>query len=124
MIEPRLRLLGIRGFLEGEERIVQLGESVVIGRSRQADLSLRRARRFVERPDRAELLATERVRSVSRTHVRVHFLHPDLIEVEDLSQNGTFLDGKRIAKVAITDLRTTPHVLAIGSVERVRIEWV
>lgn len=123
MSEPRLRLLGLRGFLQGEERLLKPGESVVIGRSREADFSVRRSRKFQEREDRAELLSSEPFRSVSRSHVRISFLHPDLIEVTDLSQNGTFLDGKRIDKVGITDLKRSPHVLGLGSVERVLIEW-
>ena len=60
--------------------------------------------------------------SVSRRHARIHFLHPGLVEIRDLSSNGTFLDGRRIDCVAVTDLDKRAHVLSLGAQERLFIE--
>lgn len=120
--EILLRIVGVRGFLSGEEQVVRVGEAVVVGRSRRADMSVRRSRRFLDRTDRTEVMQTDAFLSVSREHVRIRFLHPDLVEVEDLSANGTFLDGRRVDRVGLTDLRATPHVLSLGSMERIRLE--
>jgi hypothetical protein len=120
---PGLRVLGIKGLLEGEERHLDVGESIVIGRSRHVDFSMRRARKFAEREDQQELIRSKRFLSVSRRHVRIHFLHPDFVEVEDLSQNGTQVDGRTVDRVALTDLRIRPHELSLNGVEVVRLEW-
>ena len=45
--------------------------------------------------------------------------------IEDLSANGTFVDGKKVdGKLALTDLGETYHLLGLGSVERLRLELV
>ena len=46
------------------------------------------------------------------------------MEIKDLSRNGTFLDGRRIECVAVTDLRERAHVLELGSQERLFLEMV
>jgi len=124
MGRPVLRITGVRGFLTGEERTLQIGEQIVIGRSRDADLSVRKAARFLAREDRAALIRSEPVLSVSRRHVRIHFLHGDLVEVVDLSRNGTYLDGRRIECVGLTDLSRTSHLLDLGPAERLKLELV
>jgi pSer/pThr/pTyr-binding forkhead associated (FHA) protein len=113
----------MRGFLQGEERVLKRGEEIVVGRSRDADLSIRRATRYLERPDRHDLGRSEAWRSVSRMHARIAFYRPDHIVIEDLSSNGTFLDGKRIeGKVNVSDLAQVAHILALGAVERIKLE--
>jgi len=120
---PEILLRGTRGFLEGEHLILKLGESCVVGRSRKADISLKRARKFRERADWLKLAKTERFLSVSRRHLRIHFLHPDLVEIEDLSKNGTLVDGRRVDRIGLTDVRSTPHEIRVGSMEQIRLEW-
>lgn len=120
---PQIILRGKHGFLEGEVMVLGLGQSVIVGRSRSAELSLKRARRFLARKDRMKLAKTERFLSVSRKHVRIHFLHPDLVEVEDLSKNGTLVDGRRIDRIGLTDIRTNAHEIRLGSVEHLSVEW-
>ncbi|MEE8105101.1 MAG: FHA domain-containing protein [Planctomycetota bacterium] len=120
---PEIILVGIKGFLEGEHLILKLGESCVVGRSRKADISLKKARKFRERSDWPKLAKTERFLSVSRRHLRIHFLHPDLVEIEDLSKNGTLVDGRRVDRIGLTDVRTTPHEIRVGSMEKLRLEW-
>ncbi len=120
---PQILLKGTNGFLRGEEVVLDVGQSVVIGRSRSAEISLKRAKRFVARKDRAQLAKTERFLSVSRRHVRIHFLHPDLVEVEDLSKNGTLVDGRRIDRIGLTDLRERAHQIRLGSMEEITVQW-
>jgi hypothetical protein len=120
---PILLVKGVKGFLEGEEREIGVGDALVVGRSRNADFSVRRAKKLVERSDAADVMETEAFLSVSRKHVRIHYMHPDLIEIKDLSSNGTFLDGRKVDCVAVTDLKQRSHILALGAVERLSIEF-
>ena len=119
--EPLVVIRGLRGFLAGERFVLRVGEAMVIGRSRKADLSTRNAERLRHRPDWQELIHKPPFNTVSRRHVRIHFLHPGLVEIKDISSNGTFLDGSRIDCVAVTDLDERGHVLAVGSQERFEI---
>ena len=68
-------------------------DEIVVGRSRSADLSVRRATKFLERMDRNDLSRSEAWRTVSRQHARIAFYRTDHIVIEDLSANGTFVDG-------------------------------
>lgn len=118
-----LRIRGVRGFLQGEELLLQRGGEVVIGRSRGCDLSLRRSTRYLEREDRGSVSKSEAWRTVSREHVRIAYHRPDHIVIEDLSANGSFLDGERIdGKVNIEDLGNGSRILALGVVERLKLE--
>ncbi len=121
---PRLVVRGIKGFLQGEERILSVGEVLVVGRSRSADLSTRAANRLVRRNDRLDVMQSDPFKSISRRHALIRYLHPGLVEIKDLSRNGTFLDGRRIECVAVTDLRERAHVLELGSQERLFLEMV
>ena len=60
---------------------------------------------------------------MSRRHVRIAVHRPDHVVIEDLSANGTYLDGKRVkGKLSLSDLAQKPHLLALGSVERLRLD--
>jgi hypothetical protein len=109
---------GVKGFLEGERFVLRVGEAMVIGRSRRADVSTRRAERLRAREDWQRILRKEPFLTVSRRHVRLHFLHPGLLEIKDISANGTYLDGRRIDCVAVTDLNERSHLLAVGAQEQ------
>ena len=86
---------------------------------------MRRAPRFLARRDRDELLHSERMRSISRIHLRIHYHAPDRVEIVDCSRNGTYLDKKRIDDAAeIDDLPIVTHELMVGSGERLRLELV
>jgi len=119
---PVLVVRGMKGFFAGERRELAVGEELVVGRSRSADLSLRAARRFVQRGDQEQIMKTEAFLSVSRKHVRIKYVNPGLVEVEDLSSNGTFLDGRKIESVALTDFKERGHIVALGSAERLLLE--
>jgi len=109
---------GLRGFLGGEEQRVKVGETLIIGRSRRADLSTRRAKKLKARPDWEKVIGTAAFLTVSRRHTRLTHVAPGVVEITDLSSNGTFLDGRPIARETVSDLAETTHVLGIGSQER------
>jgi len=109
---------GLRGFLGGEEQRVKVGETLIIGRSRRADLSTRRAKKLKARPDWEKVIGPAAFLTVSRRHTRLTHVAPGVVEITDLSSNGTFLDGRPIARETVSDLAETTHVLGIGSQER------
>ena len=120
-----LRVTGTRGFLQDERRTLDVGDELTVGRSRDADMSVRRAPRFLARRDRDELLHSERMRSISRIHVRILYHGPDRVEIIDMSSNGTFVDRKRIDDaIDLDDLAVVTHELTVGSGERLRLELV
>ena len=121
---PCLVVRGTKGFLSGAVHVLQVGDSMTIGRSRSADLSMRKAERLYERDDWRILMNSEPFLSVSRHHVRIHFLHRDLVEIKDMSSNGTILDGRRIDCVAVTDLDEQAHTLRLGARETFQLEIV
>jgi len=109
---------GLRGFLGGEEQRVKVGETLIIGRSRRAGLSTRRARKLKARPDWEKVIGTAAFLTVSRRHACLAHVAPGVVEITDLSSNGTYLDGRSIAKETISDLAQKTHVLGVGSQER------
>ena len=115
-------LVGLSGVAEGEEFPLALGAPVVIGRSRTCDISLRNCRGWRE----AEVsggMSEETSRTVSRRHLKITCHDESRIELEDLSSNGTFVDGNRIDRLVITDIRETPHDVQMGGGDRFRLEW-
>jgi pSer/pThr/pTyr-binding forkhead associated (FHA) protein len=109
---------GLSGFLIGEETRVAVGESLVIGRSRRADLSTRRAKKLKARPDWEKVIGTASFLTVSRRHTRIDHVSPGVIEITDLSSNGTYLDGKAVARETVSDLAERTHLLGVGAQER------
>ena len=102
----RLRLEGVEGILAGESVPVELGQSVVVGRSRRCDLSARKSRRF-RKADEAEqraLLEDRDFNRISRLHARVSYLAHDRVEIWDLSKNGTYVNGRRVDRILLDDL--------------------
>jgi hypothetical protein len=112
---------GLKGFLAGEEVRVAVGESLVIGRSRKAGLSTRRAKRLKARPDWTKVIGTPGFLTMSRRHTRIDHVEPGVIEITDLSSNGTYLDGRAIVRERITDLSDRTHLLGLGAQERFQI---
>ena len=115
-------LVGTAGFVKGEAFPVGLGSTVVIGRSRSCDISLQRCPTWLEL-DEDERDAARDFKTVSRKHVRVSCYDSDNVEVEDLSSNGTFVDGRRVDRIVLTDLRERSHELLLGTREAFRLEW-
>lgn len=115
-------LVGIDGFVQGEEYPLWRGATVVIGRSRGCDISLRRCKAWLALPaDKRSEQADFRM--VSRRHVRINYSDDDNIEIEDLSSNGTFLDGLKVTRVVVHNLRERSYELRLGTREKLRLEW-
>jgi pSer/pThr/pTyr-binding forkhead associated (FHA) protein len=115
MSEEFLVLSGIAGLVQGEEFEIELGESVVLGRSSKCDICLKYLCEDAENQ-------TTHFNTISREHVRISFHNPTSIEIEDLSSNGTFIDGQPISIHVISDAIINPHELQLGSQEKFLIE--
>jgi len=100
----------------GEILKLCLGESVVVGRSRHCDWSLKRAPAFLatESTDRAALRDTLPWKTTSRRHCRLSYVAPDIVDVENLSPNGTMVDGHQIDRILLTDCRHQRHEIQLG----------
>lgn len=95
---PRLRVEGRGTILEGVRRHLERGQVLVVGRSRSCDISLRKTPGFLGHPDPVRLLASQPFNRVSRVHCEIHYLPDGRVEVRDLSRNGTWVDGERVAR--------------------------
>jgi pSer/pThr/pTyr-binding forkhead associated (FHA) protein len=111
-----LRVDGRSGLFAGESVKVSLGESVVIGRSRECQLSLKKTPRFLTdaEGERSRIRTSLAYRAVSRRHVRISYLSPDLVEIENLSPNGTLLDGHLVDRIVVGDVRRRAHEIRLG----------
>lgn len=103
---------GISGLFRGEAALCRLGQTVVVGRSRACELSVARSAECL-RLGREALDRHPSYRKISRRHIRITLLSPDHLEVEDLSTNGTVVDGFRIDRRLITDFRSRKDGVAI-----------
>lgn len=113
---PTLVLKAEDPAVKGETLRLSLGETVVCGRSRQCGWSLKRTLPYLEDEGgtRARMRESLSFTAVSRRHCRVTFLAPDLVEVENLSPNGTLVDGRAVDRLMLTDCRTRPHTIQLG----------
>lgn len=111
-----LTLRGTGTLGDGENLKLSLGETVVCGRSRHCDWSLKRTPAYLKADGdaREEIKQSVAFRSVSRQHVRIAFLAPDMVDIENLSSNGTFVDGSRIDRVVLKDCETRAHAIQLG----------
>jgi pSer/pThr/pTyr-binding forkhead associated (FHA) protein len=114
--------MGTEGLVEGEVFRINQGENVVIGRSRSCDISLRKCFKYLAL-DPEERRKDRHFQTVSRKHLRLIFKEPDQIEIENMGANGTFIDGTKVDKVIITDVRFQAHDLLLGTREKFRLEW-
>lgn len=113
---PALLLRARDPAVQGETLRITLGESVVCGRSRQCSWSLKRTLPYLqdEGGTRERIKESLAFTSVSRRHCRVSFLAPDLVEVANLSSNGTLVDGRPVDRLVLTDCRTHSHTIQLG----------
>jgi pSer/pThr/pTyr-binding forkhead associated (FHA) protein len=111
-----LSVRGLGQLAEGQHVKISLGETIVVGRSRHCDWSLRRAPTYLksEANGRAAILSDLAFNSVSRKHARISYVAPDMVEVRNLSGNGTLVDGKLVDKIMLTDLRERGHRIQLG----------
>ena len=107
---------GLGDLAQGQQVKISLGESIVVGRSRHCEWSLRRAPTYLKSDAgaRNEIRHDLRYNSVSRKHARISYVAPDMVEIENLSGNGTLVDGKLVHKIVLTDCRSVTHRLQMG----------
>lgn len=111
-----LSLVGLGDVAEGQNVTLNLGESILVGRSRHCAWSLRRTPRYLKAPaeGREALQQDHAYSSVSRKHARISYIAPDMLEVKNLSANGTLVDGRLVDKLILTDCRTVSHKIQLG----------
>ena len=105
-------LIGTAGIVQGESFVLAPGIAVVIGRSRSCDISLRRTAGYIKAP--ADSRDTDHdFNTVSRRHARVEVTEA-VVRIEDLSTNGTFVNGRRVESVLLKtgdEIRLGPVLL-------------
>jgi pSer/pThr/pTyr-binding forkhead associated (FHA) protein len=106
-------LVGIAGHVEGAHTPLEYGKTIVVGRSRAADLSLRRIPAIAAMSDE-EREADHDLRTVSGKHFEITMYNANSIEVVNLSPNGTYVDGKLVDKMIIEDAAENAHEIRIG----------
>ena len=105
-----------RGGAEAEVLKVSLGESVTCGRSRSCQWSLKRLDAYLknEGGSRDAMKQSLAFKTVSRRHCKITYVAADMVDVENLSPNGTLVDGHRVDRIVLTDCRTKPHTIQLG----------
>ena len=114
-------LVGIGGHVKGERFPLEYGAKVVVGRSREADISLRRMvslRRMTEEQRERD----ESLRTVSGKHFMITMYNTRSIELVNLSPNGTRLDGRNVETEVIDDIHERAHVIRFGTDEVLSLE--
>ena len=101
----RVLLEGRGGLLDGVRTALRPGVTFSVGRSRDCDLSFRKAPGFTRREDREKLLASREFNRLSRVHCELTLLGDGRVEVVDVSQNGTWVEGDRVHGSVVVDLR-------------------
>lgn len=110
-------LVGVSGYVNGEQFPLQYGKTLVVGRSRSADFSLRRLRAYTERDVSAEE-EDEEYLTVSGRHFEITMFNLGAIEVKNLSGNGTLVDGEPIDTLVIDDVTEKTHQVEFGVNEK------
>jgi pSer/pThr/pTyr-binding forkhead associated (FHA) protein len=122
MSDGSLVLVGVDGLVEGEIFQIKQGEEIIVGRSRSCDISLRKCFKYLSL-DPEERNRNKHFQTVSRKHLKVVFVSPDHIEIENMGANGSFIDGTKVDRVIITDIRDQSHEMVLGTKEKFRLEW-
>lgn len=111
-----LTLRGTGPLASGENLKVSLGETVVCGRSRHCDWSIKRTPTYLKSQDgaRDKITKSAAFRTTSRQHVRIAYLAPDMVDIENLSNNGTLVDGNLVDRIVLKDCATETHTIQLG----------
>ena len=116
-----LVLEGKKGVTEGERFCIDYGQTTTVGRSRVCGICLARLKKYKalsqEKKKNPEIL------SISRKHLQLSFFNAQCIELKDMSSNGTFLNGKRIKKEIISDIKKRPYDVRLGKRETLTLYW-
>jgi len=114
-------LVGVGGHVKGEELPLEYGKSVIVGRSRSADFSMRRMSSYYEMTDE-QLEKDTAFRTVSGRHFEITMYNLGSIEIVNLSPNGTRVDGRQVDKIILDDVEKKPHTIEIGAEEKFVLE--
>ena len=115
---PTLR--GIEGHVKDEEMRLEYGRTIVVGRSRSCDFSLRRIETWLEKGEE-EREKDRSFKTVSAKHFEITMYNLGSIEIVNLSPNGTYVDGSRVDKLVIDDIAEKTHEIKIGLGEKFEI---
>jgi pSer/pThr/pTyr-binding forkhead associated (FHA) protein len=114
-----ISIRGIHGWSNGTLYPLGDGDALVIGRSRSCDISLRRTEGYLDQPRQNRDHDVD-FNTVSRRHVRIKLVRSVLI-IEDLSTNGTWINGERLENRIDVDISRGPIELRLGNRETFRI---
>lgn len=117
-----LILRGVEGIVEGEVFPLSYGQTVIVGRSRNCDISLKKSRKYQGLTEEQKKNDTDFL-SVSRRHTKISFYNSQSIEIEDMSANGTFVNGEKVSKKVIGDIKNKSYELRLGTREKFVLEW-
>jgi pSer/pThr/pTyr-binding forkhead associated (FHA) protein len=111
-----ISVTGLGILAEGQNVTVNLGESICVGRSRHCDWSLRRTPSYLKMDEahRSEVQLSHAYNSVSRKHARISYVAPDIVEIKNLSPNGTLVDGRLVDRLFLQDCRENSHKIQMG----------
>jgi len=117
-----LILRGVEGLVEGEVFPLSYGQTVIVGRSRNCDISLKKSRKYQTLTEDQKKNDTDFL-SVSRRHTKISFYNSQSIEIEDMSANGTYVNGEKVSKKVIGDIKDKSYELRLGTREKFKLEW-
>ena len=111
-----ITITGLGELAEGQNVTINLGESIVVGRSRHCEWSLRRTPSYLKMDEthRGAVQGSHAYNSVSRKHARISYVAPDMVEIRNLSSNGTLVDGRLVDKLILQDCRENSHKIQLG----------
>jgi len=116
-----LVLEGERGLAQGERFYLEHGEKKTIGRSRICDICLPRLKKYKTLPKSEE--KSPEVLGISRKHLQITFYNSQCVELKDMSTNGTYMDGKKIRKEIIADIKKQAHQVRLAKRETFKLYW-
>ena len=118
----KLVIKGIYGAIQSLTFYIKEGQTVILGRSRSCDICLQSNSTTQSGIDDDH--TNKHLQTVSRRHLKIAFHTETSLELEDLSANGTLLDGEKITgKVVIDDITTESHTLLLGTREKILLQW-
>jgi hypothetical protein len=123
--DPTIRaaVAGRSGLFKGEQSYLHVGQCLVVGRSRTCDFSVAKAAECL-RLTKEALEQHSSYRRISRKHFRLCLLSADILEVEDLSTNGTVVNGHLVHRVQITGFTSQAKTVMVefGDGETIVVE--
>lgn len=115
-------LVGIDGAFRGETYPLDHFKTYIVGRSRNADISLRRTQYYRNQTDQ-QRDADKAAKTVSARHFQITYFNSKSIEIKNLSVNGTRLDDAPIGgTVVIADIATKSHIVSFGADAKFKLE--